>query len=693
MKESLKQGLSTLKSEISEGIRKAGHRLKRIGRERGLLYTSLFLIVALAFLIRIQPLFYGAYLDEFDPYLMYKCTKYVVEHGYSAFFSWYDYESWYPYGRDMLKTVYPGTPFITAFFYMIVSFLGASIDIMLFCGLVPAVAGAITVIFVFLTAKELLDDVAGLLAALFIAVNPSHLSRTHYGFFDTETLALMALILTIYFAVMALKKDSDFYTFLAGLSLGFMATNWGAFRFLFILLTAYVTLMIVLGKYSRRLLKFYVIAASVGLFIATQIPRVQVEFISRADFYVVIAGFLLAVLAEVMKSIKGSVEKSAFFIGTVSTLLAIVVTSMSLGLFKSTLGRIAAAALPFLKAQQPIVASVAEHAASTWAAFFRDFGILIAFAIFGSYMLVKRGKDEDIFALVALLTATYAASSMVRLTLLLSPVMVVVAAVGVSSFIKPFTEIAAKGIALTTRRRRVLQTVSRSNGAIVLMLVFLVLGLTVVRGVEASATPPVIMSATLPTTTLYPDWLEALDWIKYNTPKDAVIASWWDYGYYITIVGERISICDNGTLNVTQIKNIALMFVSTEDISIKILKKYNASYVIVFERFTEQGIPQGYGDYAKSIWMMRIAGVNESLYWSYDEKGNPKMIPGSYGIRLISEYAANTTLFKLLLSPFDAWKTTGFEGIKVSEPTYFELVFKSSNSMVFVYKVNYPEGI
>ncbi|MDF2428946.1 MAG: hypothetical protein OPY07_06830, partial [Nitrosopumilus sp.] len=29
------------------------------------------------------------------------------------------------------------------------------------------------------------------------------------------------------------------------------------------------------------------------------------------------------------------------------------------------------------------------------------------------------------------------------------------------------------------------------------------------------------------------DWLDALDWMKKNTPKDAVVASWWDYGYWV----------------------------------------------------------------------------------------------------------------------------------------------------------------
>ena len=37
------------------------------------------------------------------------------------------------------------------------------------------------------------------------------------------------------------------------------------------------------------------------------------------------------------------------------------------------------------------------------------------------------------------------------------------------------------------------------------------------------------------------DWINALDWISKNTPKNAVIASWWDYGYWITTLSNRTS--------------------------------------------------------------------------------------------------------------------------------------------------------
>ncbi len=41
-------------------------------------------------------------------------------------------------------------------------------------------------------------------------------------------------------------------------------------------------------------------------------------------------------------------------------------------------------------------------------------------------------------------------------------------------------------------------------------------------------------------------WQRAGQWIRENTPKDAVFAHWWDYGYWVQTGGERATITDGG---------------------------------------------------------------------------------------------------------------------------------------------------
>ena len=67
------------------------------------------------------------------------------------------------------------------------------------------------------------------------------------------------------------------------------------------------------------------------------------------------------------------------------------------------------------------------------------------------------------------------------------------------------------------------------------------------------------------------DWKDATLWIKENTPEDAVIASWWDYGYWITTLSDRTTLVDNSTLIDWQIKKMGFTLITTPENSWNIL--------------------------------------------------------------------------------------------------------------------------
>jgi dolichyl-diphosphooligosaccharide--protein glycosyltransferase len=62
-----------------------------------------------------------------------------------------------------------------------------------------------------------------------------------------------------------------------------------------------------------------------------------------------------------------------------------------------------------------------------------------------------------------------------------------------------------------------------------------------------------------------------MQWLRENTPEDAVIAAWWDYGYWISTLAERKTLSDNATLLDWQIRKTAAMYMSTPDHAWKIL--------------------------------------------------------------------------------------------------------------------------
>jgi len=51
---------------------------------------------------------YESVIHEFDPYFNYRSTIKLVTDGVYAFWNWFDAESWYPLGRVVGGTVYPG---------------------------------------------------------------------------------------------------------------------------------------------------------------------------------------------------------------------------------------------------------------------------------------------------------------------------------------------------------------------------------------------------------------------------------------------------------------------------------------------------------------------------------------------------------------------------------------------------------
>ncbi|MHA1951932.1 MAG: hypothetical protein ACW987_18955, partial [Candidatus Thorarchaeota archaeon] len=71
-----------------------------------------------------------------------------------------------------------------------------------------------------------------------------------------------------------------------------------------------------------------------------------------------------------------------------------------------------------------------------------------------------------------------------------------------------------------------------------------------------------------------------MTYIRNNLPSDAVVASWWDYGYWINSASDANTIIDNATFNTTQIAMMgyALMSLNLTD-SLKTFKTWNTTHV------------------------------------------------------------------------------------------------------------------
>jgi dolichyl-diphosphooligosaccharide--protein glycosyltransferase len=159
-----------------------------------------------------------------------------VEHGYAQFFAWYDDQSWYPLGRPIGTTIYPGLQLTAAALYWAATqiqgpFAGVTLNGV--CVFIPAIFGVLTTAFTSLLAFEVTGDGAAACAAgAVMAVIPSHLMRSVAGGFDNESIAVCAIAATFYLWCRSVRTPASWpWGVAAAVSYVYMVCAWGGYTF------------------------------------------------------------------------------------------------------------------------------------------------------------------------------------------------------------------------------------------------------------------------------------------------------------------------------------------------------------------------------------------------------------------------------------------------------------------------------
>ena len=116
---------------------------------------------------------FGYVIHEFDPWFNYRATEYLDEHGWKAFFHWFDYDSWYPLGRPVGTTIYPGMQISSVVIKHTLNSLGNPISLNDVCCMVPAWFGVSATWFLSFFAAECSGSYsAGAFGGLIMAIIP-----------------------------------------------------------------------------------------------------------------------------------------------------------------------------------------------------------------------------------------------------------------------------------------------------------------------------------------------------------------------------------------------------------------------------------------------------------------------------------------------------------------------------------------
>ncbi|KAF8305798.1 hypothetical protein TcBrA4_0040280 [Trypanosoma cruzi] len=141
--------------------------------------------------------------------------------------------SWYPLGRPVGTTIFPGLQITSVLIRRALSMLGVSMTMNDVCCLIPAWFGSVATVLAALLAYETWGSFSGaaMTAGLF-AILPAHLMRSMAGEYDNECIAMAAMLLTFYLWVRSLRNAGSWpIGVLTGLAYGYMVSTWGGFIF------------------------------------------------------------------------------------------------------------------------------------------------------------------------------------------------------------------------------------------------------------------------------------------------------------------------------------------------------------------------------------------------------------------------------------------------------------------------------
>jgi len=678
----------------------------------------LVLAFSLSFVIRSQPADYGNELMEFDPFFNFRATEYIVENGFSEYFAWNDDKSWYPHGRNVSATSQVMLHTTAAITYQI---FGGNSSLYDFTILFPVIIGSLTVIVIFGLVRVFAGTTAGLFASLLFAVSLPIILRGTIGWFKSEPLGIFYALFALYLFFSGIRSKNKKIAFLkiifGGITMTFAMASWGGVQFFIIPLGLFILVLPFVRKDHKFLI--WSIPLFVGTFLLTALmfERPGSSFVFGLGGISLIIPTIFLILCIFIQKISKDEHKIRNGLILLASILIIgsflVVIGEELDFLSMPSFRYLNALNPFLTTQDPLTDSVAEHSTTSIQFSFLFHSTLLIFSALGTWFLLSKKisssiiferNDMRVFVLIMGITGVYVSSAFIRLEVFASISLIFLTSIGLSILIKEIFK-----INLSKKKNYTL----KFSSILILFILFTIplVYPTSTNWINGVDTPPTILNGG----TSYPpsnDWLETLEWIKMNTPENAVFASWWDYGYWIQTMGDRASLADNSTVNAQIIKNIAKMLMSSPDDGWKTLQEMQADYVVVYvapQRLDGNwnGNPlyvlNGGGDESKKTWFMRIGEVELSKYlesdgrtatsYFWNETLLGKMIPYTPLLYYNEEYQQTSETFK-----------NGFIPISILEINYaddgnypLKLVYTSPSftnknidrfTAVLVYEVN-----
>jgi dolichyl-diphosphooligosaccharide--protein glycosyltransferase len=640
----------------------------------------LSIVFSVAVTIRAYAAQYGFYLNEFDPYYDYYAANHIVTlaqqhglfyalfnnppncgaavltacHSLQGYFNWHDITTWYPYGRDVAASSQDGLQVGGALLYLLAhNIFGAQITLYDFLVLLPVFLGALTSVLFYFLMRRIAGDAAGLFSAMMIAVSPPLIERGNLGWFKSEPLAILLFVAASYLVLTVFDKERGLRSrvvrgLFAGFLAGYASTAWGggdyfsaAFGLIFLLLPF---MNLDLSTLSPAIISF----TAADLFGSAIFPRPGVGIVTNPVGLALIGGTVFVLLAQWSKTWVKPAEYRRTLVKFLFAFALAGLAVVSFGFVGGISVRYLSVIAPWARSGNALVQSVAEQSYPTGQDYFTSYLILLSFGFAGALVAFRRRNIPMVYALVIGLTGLYFSAAFSRLLVYSSVALGLLGGIGFAelafALVKPSTTplVKKKQVYTTKNEMKVVFSV-----AMIALIAIPAGTFWIPNPIQCSSANSyfcdqspadsgvsLVNGATTYSRSPFSDWIQTLNWIRQDTPTNAVVISWWDYGYWITVMGNRTSAADNSTINGTRIAQIGRMFMSNATAAAATARKIagnNPVYVLLFvtgsiiptssgsQYYILQvpaggGFTAGGGDESKKQWFIRIGGLNESQY-------------------------------------------------------------------------------
>ncbi|EIW75124.1 glycosyltransferase family 66 protein [Coniophora puteana RWD-64-598 SS2] len=387
-------------------------------------------------------------IHEFDPWFNYRATRVLASKGFYEFWNWFDPTAWYPLGRVVGGTIYPGLMATSGVIYNLLHFINLPVDIRNICVLLAPGFSALTAWATYMFTKELKDESAGLLAAAFIGIVPGYISRSVAGSYDNEAIAIFLLMFTFYAWIKALKQGSAFFGMIAAVFYFYMVAAWGGYVFITNMIPLHALVLLLMGRFSSRLYVGYSSWYAIGTLASMQVPFVGFQPVRTSEHMAALGVFGLLQIVAFAQLVRQHVSSKQFqnllfasVIGAGLLGAAAIVVLTYKGWIAPWTGRFYSLwDTGYAKKYIPIIASVSEHQPTAWPSFFMDLHFLIFLFPAGVVLCFRELRDEHLFVIIYGVMASYFAGVMVRLMLTLTPCVCVASAVALSTLMDTYLD-------------------------------------------------------------------------------------------------------------------------------------------------------------------------------------------------------------------------------------------------------------